>query len=100
MMSNNTKSAIDNLQIISTTDILEFILLLKELEFADKFSLAMLKWCGIGKWDKSIKFWEVYLAKLNTDSIGIMGLYQYIKAVNHLICSFRLQGCRGAEERV
>jgi len=71
-------TAIKNFGIIQTKDIIEFIPLLKELEFGDKFSLAMLKWCGIGKWDESLKIWEVYLAKLKTETIGIMGLYQYI----------------------
>ncbi|MDP5337061.1 MAG: GNAT family N-acetyltransferase [Nodularia sp. (in: cyanobacteria)] len=66
------------LSIIQTTDIGDFIPLLKELEFGDQFSLAMLSWCGIGQRDQSIGFWQVYIAKLAAESIGVMGLYQLI----------------------
>lgn len=77
-MQEINETTANNFKIIQTKDITEFIPLLKELEFGDKFSLAMLKWCGIGKWDESLKLWEVYLAKLNTETIGVMGLYQCI----------------------
>ncbi len=72
-MSNNK-----SLSIIQTTDIVDFIPLLKELDFGDQFSLAMLKWCGIGQPDPAIVFWQVYIAKLAAESIGVMGLYQLI----------------------
>jgi ribosomal protein S18 acetylase RimI-like enzyme len=51
---------------------------LKELEFDEKFHLSMLKWCGIGDVDPSMTFWEVYLAKLQEEFIGVIGLYQLV----------------------
>ncbi|MBW4554730.1 MAG: GNAT family N-acetyltransferase [Trichormus sp. ATA11-4-KO1] len=68
----------NSLTIIQTTDILDFWPLLKELEFGDQFSLAMLRWCGIGRRDQSISLWQVYIAKLAAESIGVIGLYQLV----------------------
>jgi ribosomal protein S18 acetylase RimI-like enzyme len=73
---DNTET--NSLEIIQTTDLIDFIPLLKELEFGDTFSLAMLKWCGIGQRDNSLAFWEVYLAKVEAETIGVMGLYQLV----------------------
>ncbi|MDB9304268.1 MULTISPECIES: GNAT family N-acetyltransferase [Cyanophyceae] len=75
----------ESLSIIQTTDIVDFIPLLKELEFGDQFSLAMLQWCGIGQGDQSICFWQVYIAKLAAESIGVMGLYQLIDTPSDVV---------------
>jgi ribosomal protein S18 acetylase RimI-like enzyme len=72
----------NSLEIIQTTDLIDFIPLLKELEFGDKFSLAMLKWCGIGQRNQLLAFWEVYLAKIEAQTIGVMGLYQQVDSQN------------------
>jgi GNAT superfamily N-acetyltransferase len=77
-MHNLNQTAINSLKIIQSTDIIDFIPLLKELEFGEKFHLNMLQWCGIGKRDQSLGFWQVYLAKLETETIGVMGLYQLV----------------------
>lgn len=74
-----------SLNIIQTTDIVDFIPLLKELEFGDQFSLAMLRWCGIGQHDATISFWEVYIAKWAAESIGVMGLYQLADTPSHVV---------------
>lgn len=70
---------------IQSTDIKDFIPLLKELEFDEQFHLAMLKWCGIGQRDPSIDFWQVYLAQLAGESIGVMGLYQLLDTPSHVV---------------
>ncbi|TVP62095.1 MAG: GNAT family N-acetyltransferase [Nodularia sp. (in: Bacteria)] len=75
----------ESLKIIQTTDIVDFIPLLQELEFGDQFSLSMLKWCGIGQRDQSISFWQVYITKLATESIGVMGLYQLIDSPANVV---------------
>jgi RimJ/RimL family protein N-acetyltransferase len=75
----------NSLSFIQTIDIVDFVSLLKELEFGDKFSLAMLQWCGIIKPDKSTDFWQVYLAKLASETIGVMGLYQLFDSPNDVV---------------
>ncbi|AFY48244.1 acetyltransferase [Nostoc sp. PCC 7524] len=90
-----------HLKFIQTTDIVDFVPLLKELEFGDQFSLAMLRWCGIGKPDESITFWQVYLVKLAAETIGVMGLYQVIDSPSDVVWvgwfglrpKFRRLGC-------
>lgn len=77
-MQKIDNAATHSLKIIQSTDLIEFSPLLKELEFGDTFSLAMLKWCGIGRRARSIAFWEVYLAKLEAETLGVMGLYQLV----------------------
>jgi RimJ/RimL family protein N-acetyltransferase len=74
-----------SLQFIQTTDIVDFVPLLKELEFGDKFKLAMLRWCGIGKPDESVNLWQVYIAKLAAEIIGVMGLYQLLDSPKDVV---------------
>lgn len=66
----------DKVLLTQTRSIIEFVPLLEELEFGDRFSLSMLHWCGIGKREYPLAFWEVYVAKLGVESVGIIGLYQ------------------------
>jgi RimJ/RimL family protein N-acetyltransferase len=77
-MQNFQNYPLNSLRIIQTTDIVNFLPLLKELEFGDKFELAMLKWCNIVQRDPSISFWQVYIAKLAVEPIGVIGLYQLV----------------------
>ncbi len=84
-MQKIDNAATNSLKIIQTTDLIEFIPLLKELEFGDTFSLAMLKWCGIGQRDQSLAFWEVYLAKLEAETLGVMGLYQLVDSPSDIV---------------
>ena len=81
IMQKIDNTAINSLEIIQTTDLIEFIPLLKELEFGDTFSLAMLKWCGIGQ-RNDLAFWKVYLTKIEAQTIGVMGLYQLVDSQN------------------
>ncbi len=70
---------LDKVQLMQTREIIEFIPLLKELEFGDKFSLSMLHWCGIGAREYPLKFWEVYIAKVDEQTVGVIGLYQQME---------------------
>ena len=65
--------------LIQTRNIIDFIPLLKELEFGDKFSLSMLHWCGIGKRSYPLAFWEVYIAMYENETVGVTGLYQQVE---------------------
>ncbi|BAY11252.1 GNAT family N-acetyltransferase [Calothrix sp. NIES-2098] len=84
-MQNAENPAKNSLEIIQTTDLIDFIPVLKELEFGDTFKLAMLKWCGMGDRDRSIGFWQVYLAKLEAETIGVMGLYQLVDSPSEVV---------------
>lgn len=84
-MQNQAHLSQNPLKIIQTTNIVDFVPLLKELEFGDQFSLAMLKWCGIGERDKTLTFWQVYIVKLEGESIGVMGLYQTTNSPSNVV---------------
>lgn len=84
-MQNHAHLSQNRLKITQTKEITDFVPLLKELEFGDKFSLAMLNWCGIGQWDKTLIFWQVYIVKLDEEPIGVMGLYQCIDSPSSVV---------------
>jgi ribosomal protein S18 acetylase RimI-like enzyme len=65
--------------LIQTRNLIDFIPLLQELEFGDKFSLSMLHWCGIGNRSYPLAFWEVYIAMYEEETVGIIGLYQQVE---------------------
>jgi len=62
-----------------TKDINSFLPLMRELDFGDRFLLSMLHWCGFGKRQHPLEFWEVFLAKNGEEPLGIIGLYREIK---------------------
>ncbi len=64
--------------LIQTRNIIDLIPFLQELEFGDKFSLSMLHWCGIGKRSYPLEFWEVYIAKVEDEPMGVIGLYRQV----------------------
>jgi len=76
MLVNNP---LGEVYLIRTRDIIEFVSLIKEIEFGDRFSLSMLHWCGIGKREYPLKFWEVYIAKIDNETVGVIGLYQQME---------------------
>jgi RimJ/RimL family protein N-acetyltransferase len=65
--------------LIQSRNLIDFIPLLQELDFGDKFSLSMLHWCGIGKRSYPLAFWEVYVAMNEDEVIGVIGLYQQME---------------------
>ena len=65
--------------LMQTRNLIDFIPLLQELEFGDKFSLSMLHWCGIGKRSYPLAFWEVYIAMHEDETVGGIGLYQQVE---------------------
>jgi RimJ/RimL family protein N-acetyltransferase len=84
-MQINNQTLGNSITIIQTTDIQNFIPLLKELEFGDKFSLSVLRWCEIKERQKTLAFWQVYLVTLETETIGVMGLYQMVNSSPNIV---------------
>ncbi len=65
-------------ELIATREINLFLPVMRELadDFGDRFLLSMLHWCGIGRRPVPIPFWEVFLLRRATETIGVCGLYQ------------------------
>lgn len=55
-MQINNQTLGNFITIIQTKDIQNFIPLLKELEFGDKFTLSVLRWCRIKERQKTLAF--------------------------------------------
>jgi RimJ/RimL family protein N-acetyltransferase len=68
----------DDVVLVDTKDIHEFLPLMKELrEFGDRFLLTMLRWCGYGRERaEPLAFWQVYIAKVGDETVGVTGLYR------------------------
>src|SRR5271165_4826700 len=48
-------------ELVETTQIEEFIPVMKEIDFGDRFLLSMLHWCGIGRRSTPLDYWKVLL---------------------------------------
>ena len=62
--------------LLETKDISLFIPALREIDLGDRFLLSMLHWCGIGKRSTSLDYWQVFLLRQLTETVGICGLYR------------------------
>jgi len=54
-------AAEQTVELIETTEIEEFIPVIKEIDFGDRFLLSMLHWCGIGRRSTPLDYWKVLL---------------------------------------
>jgi hypothetical protein len=43
-------------------------------EFGDRFLLAMLQWCEIGRRSTPLKYWQVFLIRAQSETVGVSGL--------------------------
>ncbi len=64
------------IELIKSRDPVDFLPLLREIDFGDRFILSMMHWCGIGKRSTPLEFWQVYLVKSKDQIVGVTGLYR------------------------
>jgi ribosomal protein S18 acetylase RimI-like enzyme len=72
-------------ELIETTEIEEFIPVMKEIDFGDRFLLSILHWCGIGRRSTPLDYWEVLLVRARGDAVGVSGLYRQ-PGTPHNVC--------------
>src|SRR5260370_2714084 len=74
-------------ELITTKDIDLFLPIMRELadDFGDRFLLSMLHWCGIGERANPLPFWEVFLLRANSETVGVCGLYQMSETTTSLV---------------
>lgn len=72
MSASNTPAV----ELVPSREIELFLPVLREVDLGDPFLLSMLHWCGIGKRQKPIGYWQVYLIRVAHDIVGVTGLYQ------------------------
>jgi ribosomal protein S18 acetylase RimI-like enzyme len=65
-----------DIQLVESKAIEDFIPLLREIDLGDRFLLSMLHWCGIGRRATPLDFWRVMLIRRGSDAVGISGLYR------------------------
>jgi GNAT superfamily N-acetyltransferase len=63
-------------ELVETKEIEEFIPVMKEIDFGDRFLLSMLHWCGIGRRSTPLDYWKVLLVRARGDAVGVSGLYR------------------------
>ena len=65
-------------ELVSTKKIEMFIPLMKDIaqEFGDRFLLAMLHWCEIGRRSAPLEYWQVFLIRAQSEIVGVSGLYR------------------------
>ena len=54
----------------------DFLPVMREVEFGDRFLLSMLHWCGFGARSSPLDFWQVFLIKSESETAGVSGLYR------------------------
>ena len=72
-------------ELLETKEIQEFIPVMKEIDFGDRFLLSMLHWCGIGRRSTPLDYWKVLLVRARGDVVGVSGLYRQ-PGVPHNVC--------------
>jgi ribosomal protein S18 acetylase RimI-like enzyme len=72
-------------ELLDTKEIEDFIPVMKEIEFGDRFLLSMLHWCGIGRRSTPLDFWKVFLVMARGDVVGVSGLYRQ-PGMPHNVC--------------
>ena len=65
-------------ELVSTKQIEMFVPVMKDIaqEFGDRFLLAMLHWCEIGRRSTPLEYWQVFLIQVRSDIVGVSGLYR------------------------
>lgn len=63
-------------ELVPSREIELFLPILREVDLGDPFLLSMLHWCGVGKRQKPIGYWQVYLIRVAHEIVGVTGLYQ------------------------
>jgi GNAT superfamily N-acetyltransferase len=63
-------------KLLETRKIEEFIPVMKEIDFGDRFLLSMLHWCGIGERSTPLDYWKVFLVWARGAAVGVSGLYR------------------------
>jgi RimJ/RimL family protein N-acetyltransferase len=65
-------------ELVSTKKIEMFIPVMKDIaqEFGDRFLLAMLHWCEIGRRSTPLEYWQVFLMQAQSEIVGVSGLYR------------------------
>jgi ribosomal protein S18 acetylase RimI-like enzyme len=63
-------------ELVETKEIEEFIPVMKEIDFGDRFLLSMLHWCGIGRRSTPLDYWKVFLLRAGGEVVGVSGLYR------------------------
>jgi ribosomal protein S18 acetylase RimI-like enzyme len=63
-------------ELLETKEIQEFIPVMKEIDFGDRFLLSMIHWCGIGRRSTPLDYWKVLLIRARGDTVGVSGLYR------------------------
>jgi ribosomal protein S18 acetylase RimI-like enzyme len=72
-------------ELLETKEIVEFILVMKEIDFGDRFLLSMLHWCEIGRRSTPLDYWKVFLVRARGDAVGVSGLYRQ-PGMPHNVC--------------
>jgi ribosomal protein S18 acetylase RimI-like enzyme len=70
---------------VESTEIEEFIPVMKEIDFGDRFLLSMLHWCGIGRRSTPLDYWKALLVRTRGDAVGVSGLYRQ-PGTPHNVC--------------
>ena len=65
-------------ELVTTKQIEMFIPVMKDIaqEFGDRFLLAMLHWCEIGRRSTPLEYWQVFLIRAQSEIVGVSGLYR------------------------
>ena len=65
-------------ELVSTKKIEMFIPVMRDIaqEFGDRFLLAMLHWCEIGRRSTPLEYWQVFLIQAQSEIVGVSGLYR------------------------
>jgi ribosomal protein S18 acetylase RimI-like enzyme len=71
--------------LLETKEIQDFIPVMKEIDFGDRFLLSMLHWCGIGRRSTPLEYWKVLLVRAHGDAVGVSGLYRQ-PGMPHNVC--------------
>ena len=69
-------AAEQTVELIETTEVEEFIPVMKEIDLGDRFLLSMLHWCGIGRRSTPLEYWKVFLVRARGHPVGVSGLYR------------------------
>jgi ribosomal protein S18 acetylase RimI-like enzyme len=72
-------------ELVETKEIQEFIPVMKEIDFGDRFLLSMLHWCGFSRRSTPLDYWKVFLARARGDVVGVSGLYRQ-PGMPHNVC--------------
>jgi ribosomal protein S18 acetylase RimI-like enzyme len=85
-------------ELLETKEIQDFIPVMKEIDFGDRFLLSMLHWCGIGQRSTPLDYWKVFLVRARGDVVGVSGLYRQ-PGMPHNVCWIGWFGIRARFRR-